>query len=266
MFNFRSPPPAGSTVIEIESDECGTCEPVKGRKWDPPAKPSFVTKSDGEWQTFLSAMQARVQAYRKEGLGTALITPILLFSFVLFHPSFGVVAQRMEDNQMGAFVMGLIAISGVSLCLWWFWSSRTANMKNDEQIKQLLRDMSQGSGATFELATAWTGTCKPKGTRTYRAVWIYAGGAQAPGQPGMQMGPQPAAMGMMLVTVPVGSQAGDALNIQAPSGMLVQVVVPPGVLEGGQFQVALPAAPVPVAVAATPVAVQGTVVQGTVVG
>ena len=35
----------------------------------------------------------------------------------------------------------------------------------------------------------------------------------------------PAAPSVMLVTVPVGSKAGDTLNIQSPSGMQMQVQV-----------------------------------------
>ena len=61
----------------------------------------------------------------------------------------------------------------------------------------------------------------------------------------------------MLVTAPVGSKAGDTLNIQSPSGMQMQVRVPPGVQEGGSFQVAMPAAP-PVVVAALAVVVPPT--------
>ena len=67
----------------------------------------------------------------------------------------------------------------------------------------------------------------------------------------------PAAPSVMLVTVPVGSKAGDTLNIQSLSGMQMQVQVPPGVQEGGSFQVAMPAAP-PVVVAASAVVLPTT--------
>lgn len=250
MSNFRSPPPAGATVIEIESDDCGKCELLTGRKWDPPAKPSFVNKSDGEWQIFQSTMKTRVKAYRRETIGTVLILPILVFSTILFHPAFGVVSRQMENNQDGTGIMMFMTLFGIGGGLAKFWLSRKANMQNDEKIKQLLRDMSRGSGATFVLATAWTNTCKPKGARTYRAVWIYADAAQ--GQLGIPMGvqvaPQPTDASMVLVSVPVGSSAGDTLIITAPSGVTVQVTVPPGVPEGDQFQVTLPteAAPPPI--------------------
>ena len=56
----------------------------------------------------------------------------------------------------------------------------------------------------------------------------------------------------MLVTVPVGVNPGETVCIATPAGVQMQVVVPPGVVEGGQFQVALPAAPVVVAAIAVP--------------
>ena len=165
----------------------------------------------------------------------------------------------MEDNQSGMtfmyplMFMGIFAIFGISI------SGRKANMQVDEKIKAHLREAGQGSGASFELCTAWTGPCKPKGARTYRALWIYPAGQVVAGQPAVTGVPMvaPAAPSVMLVTVPVGSKAGDTLNIQSPSGMQMQVQVPPGVQEGGSFQVAMPAAP-PVVVAASAVVVPTT--------
>lgn len=54
----------------------------------------------------------------------------------------------------------------------------------------------------------------------------------------------------MMVTVTPGLKPGDSVCITAPSGVMMQVVVPVGVNEGGQFQVSVPVAAAPVAVAA----------------
>ena len=52
----------------------------------------------------------------------------------------------------------------------------------------------------------------------------------------------------MIVSCPVGSRPGDALQVTSPTtGQLMQVAVPPGVAEGTRFAVALPAMPVAVA-------------------
>ena len=41
----------------------------------------------------------------------------------------------------------------------------------------------------------------------------------------------------MNVTCPAGCKEGDTVQIQSPAGQLLQVVVPPGVMAGQQFQV-----------------------------
>ena len=56
-------PPPGATVVDIESDECCTCEPLVGRKWDAGlAKPAYVQLSDTAWQDFNNEMLRKVGA------------------------------------------------------------------------------------------------------------------------------------------------------------------------------------------------------------
>ena len=56
----RPMPPPGATVVDIESDECCTCEPLVGRKWDAGlAKPAYVQLSDAAWQDFNNEMVCR---------------------------------------------------------------------------------------------------------------------------------------------------------------------------------------------------------------
>ena len=257
----RPMPPPGATVVDIESDECCTCEPLVGRKWDAGlAKPAYVQLSDAAWQDFNNEMLRKVSSYRREGVGPLVFGTCMFLGIVLFHPAFGPVAMAMEDNQVGGAFMMPIAM----LCvIGWVWTQvtlRQYNRKVDEEIQALLSRTSAQSGATFQLCTAWTQTCKPKHARTYRGVYI---SPAAPSQPMVVTGvpqygtpqpvvtgtpqPEPQAPQTMLVTVPAGTSPGETVCITTPAGVQMQVVVPSGVAEGEQFQVALPAAPVVVA-------------------
>lgn len=260
VWSSRPTPPPGTTVVEIESEECCTFEPVCGRKWDPTlAKPAFLHLSDGAWRDFANEMDHKVKRYRREGLGPAILGPTMFFGIILFHPAFGPLAMAIEDNEgedsgegeapIGLALMMPILILSVVAMIWVQMTSRKFNQDVDAEIQQLLRRTSVGSGATFELATSWTQVCKPRGVRTYRGVYISpASSHAAPVVTGVpQYGvlqPAPVAQQTMLVTLPAGVRPGETVSIATPGGVQVQVVVPPGVAEGGQFQVALPAVPV----------------------
>lgn len=263
FWGNRAMPPPGATVVEIESEECCSCEPLTGRKWDAAlSKPAYVQLSEGAWQDFNNEMLRKVKSYRREGIAPVVFATSMFFGFVLFHPSFGPAAMAMEDNQVGtAFLMPIMLLCMIG----WVWIQLTFRQHNrnvDEEIQALLSRTSAASGASFELCTAWTQTCKPKHARTYRGVYISP--AAAPNhamvvtgvpqygmqQPGYPSAPQ--AQETMLVTVPAGVNSGETVCIATPAGVQMQVVVPPGVAEGGQFQVALPAAPVVVAATVVP--------------
>jgi len=260
FWGGRAMPPPDATVVEIESEECCSCEGIVGRKWDAALpKPAYVQLSEGAWQDFNNEMLRKVKSYRREGIGPVVFGTSMFFSILLFHPSFGPASMAMEDNQVGGAFMMPIA----TLCvIGWVWTQvvfRTYNRKVDEEIRALLSRTSAASGASFELCTAWTQTCKPKHARTYRGVYISPAAApnhmpmvvtgvpqydmQQPGYPSVPQAQQQT----MLVTVPAGVSPGETVCIATPAGVQMQVIVPPGVAEGGQFQVALPAAPVVVA-------------------
>lgn len=130
-----------------------------------------------------------------------------------------------------------------------------------------------------------TQACKPKGARTYRALYIsppgaapqsfggmpqpyfggmpqpYGGdlamGAVAPvAQPGMPVATATVmpAMTTMAVTVPDGVMPGGNISIAAPDGRVLQVGVPQGVGPGQVFHAQVPAS-APVVAQATVVAV-----------
>ena len=275
---YRPQPPPNSTIIEIESDDCCSQEPLTGRNFDVSrAKPGFFTKSDGEWQTFKDEMAALVKQYRREGIAF-LFLPVVIITGLLFHPSFGPIAHLMPDNQGGigimvpVFLIGIIAFVGIQM------HGRSHNVQIDGRIQELCRRASAGSGARIELITTWTGACKPKGARTYRGLYIspmndpgVGGAAFVPGVvPGVAHGTgvvmgvgvaPPATQGVALpmaqtvaapapltVTVPPTAKGGDTIAVQMPDGQSMNVVVPPGLNPGDPFQVQAPA-PVVAAVA-----------------
>ena len=149
----RPPLPAGGVEITIESDECCSSEPVAGRNFNTAvAKPSYFTKSESDWQTFLSEVARLVKTYKREGIGFFLL-PVAIICFLLFHPAFGPLAQSMEDNQMGLgagmpiMLFGIFGFIGIQM-----WG-RKQNVLVDQRIEELCRSTSADSGAKIELVT-----------------------------------------------------------------------------------------------------------------
>ena len=93
-FSSRPLPPAGAAVIEIESDECCTCEPLVGRKWDNSLpQPQFVRMSAGSWSGFVQTMGNHVRKYRAEARAFPMMFVAIVLGLALFHPAFGAVAR-----------------------------------------------------------------------------------------------------------------------------------------------------------------------------
>jgi len=159
--------------------------------------------------------------------------------------------------QMACFFVG---IGGG---IFWSMKGRSDNERVDRDIDSYLTTLSGArTGATFSLIRSWTQACKPKGTRTYRALCIAPAVAVAApaGMPGAGIALAPAVAvtpvnNTVQTTAPPGSQPGDAVTVQGPSGQQFQVVIPAGVAPGQPFMVQLPAAaPVVVAGVAVPMA------------
>jgi hypothetical protein len=251
VYSFSSPPP-GAAVLEIESREC--CASCGPRKWD-----TFMTKPpqagvwpDGQWSQFSSEMGAQVQRFKRDGyagFGLLLIPVGLVFLLI----SFGSDVFPLR---------GIIHVPFIIAALVLFWaingSFRNANRAIDADIEALCRRHSDGS-VTLQYATEFTGQCKPKGARTYRALYIIPGGAAGSAQvvmqpqPGMAVATASPATTQMQVACPPGSKPGDPIMIQAPGGVQCQVVVPDGVAPGQVFMVQVPVQPVVATVMATAV-------------
>jgi len=261
MFAWFPPVPSGSVTIVIESTEPCANEACCGRKFDPHlTKPSFVNLTSAEWSEFTSEMEQLVRTYKAEGVSSFGLL-LVLVGFLLFHPSFGPLAQRtnlptgLSIGLLMAVMMGsVLGTVGLSVHL------RKLNMQVDARITDLCARVSNAS-AFFLYHTAFTSPCKPKGARTFRALVI------SPSNPedavpsygsfeGLQMTAAAVMQGVPVasatlvapaqqqptrtITCPASAKAGDSIRIAGPSGQTFRVVVPAGINPGDQFMVEMP--------------------------
>tara|TARA_B110001452_G_scaffold256882_1_gene250621 strand:+ start:77 stop:955 length:879 start_codon:yes stop_codon:yes gene_type:complete len=260
---------ARSAVVVIESDECCTMEPCTGRHWDRSLeKPDFVDMSQAEWSSFVSTMHHHVRSYKAEGWAMCILL-LIPIGMILN----GLVRECDEETgrceavlpfgSMGFFLLSIV------LFILGSTSFRKVNMAIDSRIEELCSHHTSPS-ASFTYVTRWTGVCKPKHARTYRALVISPntrasgrravapipfgspqGGSSAPIATGVAIA-MPPAMTRVRVVCPAGKRQGDSISVTAPSGTEFTVVVPDGVQAGQPFDVDVPAAP--------PLVVTGTVV------
>ena len=152
---------------------------------------------------------------------------------------------------MSILIQMAVIFGGIGSGVWWSMKARSYNEGVDREIDAYLLTLSGArTGANFSLNRSWTGQCKPKGARTYRALCIAPGAMAAPG--GVPGAGVASVTNALQVTAPAGTRPGDTVNVQGPNGQHLQVVIPAGVAAGQPFMVQLPAAP--------PVVVAGTVV------
>jgi len=267
---FLQPPPPGSVTIVVESGECCAPEACCGRKFDEMTpQPPFCDLSSSVYSSFMSQVGAKIKQYRPEGWG-ALGLVITFGGFILFHPSIGPVGRSLENFSLAMILMFACTIGGIIILIITQVSFRNHNATVDRAIENLCRRTST-SNCQFLYQTAWTGACKPKGARTYRALVIAPGGLSgsanvpgvmsfgmasgvgmhqsasiAPVTQGVPVAAAISASSTMRVNCPPGSRPGDTVQIMAPSGQALMVTVPAGVGPGGQFDVQMPSAPVPV--------------------
>ena len=227
-FGMRNMPqnPPGSTLVVIETNENCSNEACCGRKWDLSLPmPAFVGMSDGEWNEFVHEMDTLVRSYKPEGIAAFGILGVFV-SMGLFHPSFGPIA-RSQNMEVGTSLLLLMVFTFGSVLFTILGSThlRKLNMAVDESIIQLCRRHSNAH-ATFQFQTLFTGICKPKGTRTYRALCISPAGAFSSQ---MATGSMASMMGSVAQGVPVAAATAVA---SAPETHPMQVTCPSNAKEG----------------------------------
>lgn len=248
VYGFSTPPP-GSAVIEIESRECSSA--CNARQWDVnmPKPQQAAAWSSSQWMNFSQEMDARVRQFRKDGqaIYALLLIPVGILLLIISLPSAsprGAGEGGDTPDKPGFTIWNIIHVPfiflAVIITLTISSSRRVANQAIDREIEALCRRSSDGL-VTLQYYTEFTAQCKPKGARTYRALYIItAGGTPTQMEMGMQHAMQQP--GTLQVTCPPTSKAGDTILIQAPSGPM-QVTVPDGVMPGGIFMVQTPPVP-----------------------
>ena len=259
-YSFQPPPP-GTVVIDIQPSAACCAE----KSWHPMRKPvSAAAMPEQRWQEFSSRMGELVSQFKQDqkALFGLLFIPIGLIVLLALQP------QGRGESEDRSVIWDIIHVPfmflAVGVTLGFSMTMRSQNEQIDHKIEQLCREFSDAT-VTLQYMTMFTGQCKPKGAREWRALWVSPGGGgmQAMGMQSVPMGmpqmaqavPMQSAAVTMQVTCPAESGAGDQIQINTPSGPMM-VVVPAGVRAGMPFEVNVPAA-VP---AAVPIVSQAAVV------
>jgi len=226
----------GATTVVLEGPRNGcqdqSCE---GRTFNvnmarPPCASHWPA---ARWSSFTSEMASLVKTYQRDGYA-ALILLFIPLAMIMMMSS----VHTMEGPGIGlTFPMvffTIFAFFGLTSVL------KAGNEKVDEQIRQLCHANSDAR-CTIRLVTAWTGTCKPKHARTYRALQFFANEGQVVG--GQVVGGQ-----VVVSTLPMQPVQGVAVaSVHAAhplnAGMPVQRM-PVQPVRGVAVASAVPEAPV----------------------
>ena len=194
VYGFSTPPP-GSAVIEIESRECSSA--CNARQWDVnmPKPQQAAAWSSSQWMNFSQEMDARVRQFRKDGqaIYALLLIPVGILLLIISLPSAsprGAGEGGDTPDKPGFTIWNIIHVPfiflAVIITLTISSSRRVANQAIDREIEALCRRSSDGL-VTLQYYTEFTAQCKPKGARTYRALYIItAGGTPTQMEMGMQ--------------------------------------------------------------------------------
>ena len=172
-YSSRPTLPEGGVCLAIEHDSAG-CGPCGRRQWSDGPRPAWLSMRDGDWAAFSSEVGQLVRSYAPEGWGHVFMLVGFLVGLFVFHPSLGIV--RTLDFELSAsiglmmfcMIGGLFAMLAVSI------GGRRYNERVDEKIDAVCRAAAaRANGGAITFVRLWTAPCKPKGARTFRAVYVY---------------------------------------------------------------------------------------------
>jgi hypothetical protein len=282
MGQFQSfpNPPTGATVEIVEYGGNASCSRRSFRA-DMPKPPTADAISEASWREFTMELSRLVDTFKRDGVPVLLLIPcilvavyvtgirgnrsegfplIILGQFAVFFAMFGLLNMMKSANrEVDAKIRELCArYSYGSVTLMWETRHSVCTTTTTTTVVVVCTGLSTPSAAAAHLtrrssigSLAAAGLFKPKHARVYRALWVFASGAEGQhycqGTPLLACAATAAvaapASQMMQVSCPAGSRAGDSIAIATPAGNM-QVVVPQGVSAGQTFSVMVPTMPV----------------------
>eukprot|EP00928_Gymnodinium_smaydae_P019382 TRINITY_DN17425_c0_g1_i1.p1 TRINITY_DN17425_c0_g1~~TRINITY_DN17425_c0_g1_i1.p1 ORF type:complete len:243 (+),score=25.40 TRINITY_DN17425_c0_g1_i1:55-783(+) len=234
--SLRTAPPGGCILIVQPPDMCPTIS------FDHPRPACVPEVSNGAWQSFDAKVKSCASRMWTEKIQMAIllvVIPIIL----LFQ--FGFREMMVEVYEMGFMIQAALAIAALGGTFGMRFFIVNTNEKLDREITDACNTLASATGLHVEYRTEWTGFCRPKHARTFRAVAI---------SPGSAVG-APAGTEVVNCVVPPGAGPGSVIQVAMPSGATVQATVPAGKNAGDTFQVSNAQAPV------APIVVQAVVVE-----
>uniref|UniRef100_A0A7S0VWS5 Uncharacterized protein n=1 Tax=Hemiselmis tepida TaxID=464990 RepID=A0A7S0VWS5_9CRYP len=156
--------PAAMPII-IEQGAC-TCQP---RSVPCVAPPPWLPANQVVWDSFIRELQAQVKRMWTE-------VWFLLFGIVGF--SGVLLVTAIPGLTEAGMYTSFIAVVGVFAGIGGMSFARMSNQNVDSDIDQVCQRYSSQLGVGVAYVRQWTGVCKPKHARTFRAVVV-----APPGQP-----------------------------------------------------------------------------------
>uniref|UniRef100_A0A6U4NWL6 Transmembrane protein n=1 Tax=Hemiselmis andersenii TaxID=464988 RepID=A0A6U4NWL6_HEMAN len=223
MGNHNTRPVISHEAVQIlvEDAACSECVPRKIGYYPPP---QWLPTSQTVWDSFMRDLQAQVKRLWTEGW--FLILGILATGVVFILLSF----PDGSDGKKGAFPFtGVLGIATIVAGTGGMLYLKTLNQRIDEDIEHVCMQYSRQLGVNIAYLRKWTGVCKPKHARIFRAVVV-----APPGQP-------------PVLATEAGAFTGGAHSFQpAMQEPHAQYSAPPHVQ---QMQPTQPQSDIPVAVA-----------------
>eukprot|EP00401_Gymnodinium_catenatum_P031859 CAMPEP_0117527294 /NCGR_PEP_ID=MMETSP0784-20121206/36721_1 /TAXON_ID=39447 /ORGANISM="" /LENGTH=240 /DNA_ID=CAMNT_0005323537 /DNA_START=98 /DNA_END=820 /DNA_ORIENTATION=+ len=228
--------PLEGLVLELQSAS-GCCPPPPAFKYN---QPEALPISNSDWRKFEGQVQGACAAMKREELCFLLLL-VAIPGFLLQH------VLDMDDGGILGQLGGapFIAVGFIGFLMLRLWIV-TQNEQQDKVIERACNELASATNGqvSVQYRTKYTGFCRPKHAKPYRAIAFCSVVNAAAGTVVAQM---------MNCQIPEGTLPGSMLQVQGPQGQTVQVVVPPDMTPGQTMQVQVPT-PMP------PAVIQATVV------
>jgi len=172
MGNYNSAPVIAPGAVQIILDQ-GACTECTRRSvpYQPP--PPWIPANQVVWDGFMRDLQAQVSRMWTEGwfifLGLASMLVIVGLS------ALDVGRNKLLDVDFG---VSFIGIAGILAGIGAMMAAKSKNQAIDIDIDRVCQQYSPQLGVGIAYVRQWTGVCKPKHARIFRAIIV-----APPGQP-----------------------------------------------------------------------------------